>query len=316
MKSPRVASLLASATEIVCALGARDLLVARSHECDYPAEVIVLPAVTAPKLDTSLPSGRIDRAVKRLVEQALSVYHVDAAALRALAPDIIVTQTQCAVCAVSEDDVVAALADWTGARPRIVSLLPNGLDDVFADIRHVARALDRRENGEALVRHMRARMDAIAAQAADLPRPRVACIEWIEPLMAAGNWMPELIALAGGANVIGEAGQHSPWLSFDRLAAADPDVILILPCGFAIARTRAELAPLAGRAEWRNLRAVRAGRVYLADGNQYFNRPGPRLAESVEILAEILHPARFRFGHEGTGWVRAEGRADRPPPRS
>lgn len=304
MGRPRVASLLASATEIVAALGARDLLVARSHECDYPADVALLPAVTAPKLDTSRPSSDIDRAVKELVEQALSVYRVDAAALRALAPDIIVTQTQCEVCAVSEDDVIAALADWTGVRPRIVSLLPNGLDDVFADIRRVAAALQHAERGEALVRDMQARMDAVAARAAGLARPRVACVEWIDPLMAAGNWMPELVALAGGLNVIGDAGRHSPWLTFDQLAAADPDVVVILPCGFDIERTRAELPALSARPQWQALRAVRARQVYLTDGNQYFNRPGPRLTDSVEILGEILHPQEFGIGRQGTAWVR------------
>lgn len=306
--APRVASLLASATEIVAALGARDLLVARSHECDYPPDVTALPAVTAPKLDVSRPSAEIDRAVKDLVAQALSVYRVDAEALRALAPDIIVTQTQCEVCAVSEDDVVAALAAWTGARPRIVSLRPDALADVSADIRRVAGALGCVEQGEAVVRDMRARMGGIAARVAGLPRPRVACIEWIEPLMAAGNWMPELVELAGGVNVLGEAGRHSPWLDLDQLAAADPDVIVVLPCGFDLARTRAEYVPLAARPQWQRLRAVRGARVYLTDGNRYFNRPGPRLAESAEILAEILHPQRLRFGHEGTGW----SVADRP----
>jgi iron complex transport system substrate-binding protein len=305
MPAPRVVSLLASATEIVAALGARDLLVARSHECDYPPEIAELPVVTAPKLDTSRPSVEIDRAVKSLVEQALSVYHVDAAALRALAPDIIVTQTQCEVCAVSEGDVVAALADWTGTRPRVVSLQPDGLADVFSDIGRVAQTLGRAERGDELVHQMQSRMAAIAARAAALPKPRVACIEWIDPLMAAGNWMPEMVAMAGGLNLFGEAGRHSPWMSLDQPAAADPDVIVILPCGFDIARTRAEMSALATRRDWAGLRAVREGRVYLADGNQYFNRPGPRLAESLEILAEILHPAQFRFGHQGTGWVQA-----------
>jgi iron complex transport system substrate-binding protein len=304
MSGPRIASLLASATEIVAALGARDLLVARSHECDFPTDVAALPAVTAPKLDTNLPSAAIDRAVKQLIEQALSVYRVDAERLRALKPDIIVTQTQCEVCAVSESDVTAALAAWTGTKPTIVSLRPDGLADVFTDIERVAAAIGRVEAGAALVGAMKRRMDAIAAPAAGLKKPGVACIEWIEPLMAAGNWMPELVALAGAENLFGTAGQHSPWLTLDRLATADPDIIVVLPCGFDIARTRAELPALAAQADWQALRAVRGGQVYLVDGNQYFNRPGPRLAESLEILAEILHPADFRFGPQGTGWVR------------
>src|SRR5690242_6966576 len=191
---PRVASLLASATEIVAALGASELLVARSHECDYPPEIATLPVVTAPKIDTARPSAAIDRDVKALLAQALSIYHVDGGRLRDLAPDIVVTQTQCEVCAVTPDDVEAALADWTGARPRVVSLAPNALADVFADVERVAAALGRRAQGAAVAAALRARLQAVATTAARIePRPRVACIEWIEPLMAAGNWMPELV---------------------------------------------------------------------------------------------------------------------------
>lgn len=304
MAGPRIASLLASATEIVTALGARDALVARSHECDYPANVASLPAVTAPKLDTSRTSLEIDRDVKRLLEQALSVYAVDAEALRALKPDLIVTQTQCEVCAVSENDVIAALATWTGAKPAIVSLRPDGLADVFTDIERVAVALGRPDSGVALVAEMKKRMEAVATRAASLPKVRVACIEWIEPLMAAGNWVPELVEMAGGVNLFGEAGKHSPWMTMDQLVAADPDIIVVLPCGFDIARCRAEMPALVSKPQWQSLRAVRGARVFLTDGNQYFNRPGPRLADSAEILAEILHPAHFSFGYSGKAWVR------------
>jgi iron complex transport system substrate-binding protein len=302
---PRVASLIASATEIVAALGAGNMLVARSHECDYPEDVTELPAVTAPKLDIAKPSGDIDRQVKTLLEQALSVYRVDAEGLRAVAPDIIITQTQCEVCAVSQSDVEAALERWTGKRPRVVSLAPNALADVFADIERVAAALDLRERGTALVDSLRQRIDAIAQRArAAAKRPRVAAIEWIEPLMAAGNWVPELIALAGGENLFGEAGRHSPWMEWRDLVAADPDIILVLPCGFDIARSLREMTALTARAEWNGLRAVRNDKVFVADGNQYFNRPGPRLVDSLEILAELLHPDTFPVRHAGTGWIR------------
>lgn len=305
MAEPRVASLIASATEIVAALGGRDLLVARSHECDFPHDVASLPAVTAPKLDVARPSGEIDRQVKALLEQALSVYRVDAERLRALRPDIIVTQTQCEVCAVSLSDVEVALAGWTGALPRIVSLAPNGLADVFDDIARVATAIGRPERGQTLAAELRARMERVANRTAALSaRPRVAAIEWIEPLMAAGNWVPELIDMAGGIDLFGTAGRHSPWLDWSDLVLADPDIILILPCGFDIARSRTEMSALTQRREWPALRAARSGSVYLLDGNQYFNRPGPRLVESLEILAEILHPQAFRHGREGTGWIR------------
>jgi len=313
-QNPRVASLLASATEIVAGLGATDLLVARSHECDFPPEIAPLPVVTAAQIDTDQPSGAIDREVKALLSRALSIYRVDGERLRTLAPDLILTQTQCEVCAVTPADVEAALAAWTGARPRLVSLAPNALSDIFADIERVAAALGRPQRGAALVDSMRARMDAIATAAEALAaRPRVACLEWIDPLMAAGNWVPELVAMAGGDNLFGAAGRHSPWMSIEELAAADPDVVLVLPCGFDIARTRRELPALTGRPEWRALRAVRERRIFLCDGNQYFNRPGPRVADSLEILAEIVHPARFDFGHRGSGWVRLSETAEARP---
>jgi iron complex transport system substrate-binding protein len=302
---PRVASLIASATEIVAALGARDQLVARSHECDYPADVTGLPAVTAPKLDITRPSGEIDRQVKALLEQALSVYRVDAEKLRDLAPDLIITQTQCEVCAVSLGDVETALADWTDAAPRIVSLAPNALADIFADIERVADALGLAERGRTLTAQMRARIDAVADHASRATRrPRIAAIEWIDPLMAAGNWVPELVALAGGENLFGESGRHSPWMEWRDLVAADPDVILVLPCGFDIARSIKEMRVLTARPDWHTLRAVRNDAVFVADGNQYFNRPGPRLVESLEILAELLHPDLFPARHAGTGWIR------------
>lgn len=305
MSTPRVASLLASATEIVCALGFRDALVARSHECDFPADVAHLPAVTETKIAHHRPSAAIDREVRTIVEQGLSVYRVDAERLRTLKPDVIVTQTQCEVCAVSFKDLEEALADWTGAMPQVVPLAPYALADVWRDVERVADALSVPAQGRALVAGFETRIDAIAAKARSrASRPRVACVEWIDPLMAAGNWVPELVALAGGRNLFGAPGVHSPWLEWEALRASDPDVILVLPCGFDIPRILDEMPALTRLPGWASLGAVRQGHVYLLDGNQYFNRSGPRLVESLEILAEILHPASFRFGHEGQGWQR------------
>jgi iron complex transport system substrate-binding protein len=302
---PRIISLIASATEIVCALGFEDQLVGRSHECDYPEAVRRLPVCTEPKFDVEGSSCDIDQRVKALLREALSVYRVDAERLRELEPDVIVTQSQCDVCAVSLRDVERAVCSWLRACPRLVSLVPNGLADVWTDIERVAEALDARERGEQLTQSLRGRINAITEQAQALPaRPTVACIEWIDPLMAAGNWMPELVERAGGVNLFGEAGKHSPWMTWEQLVERDPQAILVLPCGFDIDRSRRDMPVLMGRAEWPGLRAVRDGRVFLADGNQYFNRPGPRLVESLEILAEILHPEAFRFGHEGRGWQR------------
>ncbi len=301
---PRVVSLIASATEIVCALGEEASLVGRSHECDWPPSVRLLPAVSRPAFATAGSSRAVDLALKERLRRALSIYEVDAGLLKALRPDVILTQTQCEVCAVSPRDVERAVCELADRSARIVALEPNALADVWVDIERVAGALGVAARGAELVARLRGRVEAVARRASTLAeRPRVAVVEWIEPLMAAGNWMPELVQAAGGVNLFGEAGRHSPWMTWDALAQADPDVIVVSPCGFGIARTRDEMPALTGRAEWAGLTAVAAERVYLADGNAYFHRPGPRLAESLEILAEILHPADFHFGHRGEGWM-------------
>lgn len=300
----RVISLLASATEIVCALGLADRLVGRSHECDYPPSVKRLPACTGPKFDPNGRSYEIDQRVKAIVQEALAIYWVDAARLEALQPTHIITQTQCDVCAVNLATLEAAVCQVASSRPALVALEPNALADIWRDIHRVGAALGVPARADRLVASLRARIAAIAARSRALAaRPSVACIEWLDPLMAAGNWMPELVELAGGRNLFGAAGRHSPWLTWEALAAADPDLILITPCGFDIARTLADLPRLTERAGWHDLRAVRAGRVYIADGNQFFNRPGPRIVESLEILAELCHPETFRFGHAGAGWI-------------
>ncbi len=300
---PRVVSLIASATEIVCALGRRDWLVGRSHECDFPADVATLPQLTAPKFKVEGSSADIDRRVQEIVRDGLSVYRVDDDALRALAPDVIVTQDHCEVCAVSLSDVEAATCTWTGHAVDIVSLRPDSMADAYADIRRVARALDAASAGETLVTHMQTRIASVTRRVAHRPRPRVAFIEWVEPLMAGGNWMPELIEAAGGDNLFGEAGKHSGWMQWDDLAAADPDVILVAPCGYDLARCLEELPLLQAKPGWTDLKAVRDGRVCFADGNAYLNRPGPRLANSAEMLAEMLHPGIIPANHRGTAWV-------------
>jgi len=306
----RVVTLIASATEIVCALGCRDRLVGRSHECDFPPDVRDLPALTEPKFPTDGTSYEIDQRVKAIVQEGTSVYRVFADALGELEPDVIVTQDQCEVCAASLADVEKALCDWTGRPMRIVSLQPNGLADIWGDILKVAGALGIEAHGEALVSDLRQRMTAVQEQVTAQPkRPRVACIEWVDPLMAAGNWVPELVEMAGGENLFGEAGKHAPWMNWDELATADPDVIVVLPCGYDISRSLQDMPILEAKPGWGDLRAVREGRVLIADGNQYFNRPGPRVAESLEIMAEILHTGVVDYGHAGRGWVRYEGSA-------
>ncbi len=301
----RIVSLLPSATEIVCALGYADQLVGRSHECDHPAAVSDLPVCSRPRIRTDTSSSEIDRSVKSIVSRGLSVYEIDEDTLRALAPDYIVTQTQCEVCAVSERDVEVAVKEWLDDQCEIVSLNPNRLEDVWADIIRVATALGNRRNGEDVVAALRERMSEIQSRVAEREEtPRVAVIEWIEPLMAGGNWMPELVEMAGGENLFGEAGKHSPWMELDQLRDADPDVVVVSPCGFDLQRTRDEMQPLIENPTWRALGAVGKGQVYLTDGHHFFNRPGPRLVESLEILTEVLHPARSPSRHRGAAWMR------------
>jgi iron complex transport system substrate-binding protein len=296
---PRIVSMIASATEIVDALGMLDSLVARSHECDYPECVRALPVCTRPRIDIHADSREIDRAVKESARTSVSIYDVLDDVLDRAAPSHILTQIQCDVCAVSLRDVELALSRGLKTQPRIVSLQPDSLEGIWEDIRMVARALDIADRGDALISQKKAEMKTLA-RSRPQNAPRVACIEWIEPLMAAGNWTPELIEMAGAVNLFGEPGRHSPWMTWEDLKASSADVLLIAPCGFDLARTQEEMHWLTSRPDWTELRAVREGRVYLADGNQYFNRPGPRVVETLGIISRIL----CVDAEEGIGWRR------------
>ncbi len=299
----RIVSLLPSATELVCALGFRAGLVGRSHECDFPAGVEALPVCTAPKVRPEGASGAIHAEVTELLRRAVSMYELDLPRLEALAPQVLVTQTQCEVCAVSLADVQRALEHGIASRPRLVSLAAMDLAGVWQDVRNVAQALGVPARGEALAQALQERMEHLAGRAAAAqPKPSVACVEWLDPPMAAGNWMPELVQLAGGRNLFGTAGQHAPWLDWDELLRADPEVLVLLPCGFSLQRTLAEAPVLARQPGWSGLSAVRHGRVFAVDGQQYFNRPGPRLVESLAILIEVLHPGLRPPSLRGVAW--------------
>lgn len=300
----RIVSLIASATEIVHALGLGARQVARSHECDWPPAVHAVPAITRPKFKVAGTSRDIDRRVKALVEQGLAVYEVDADRLKDAAPDLIVTQDQCEVCAVSLADVERAVCAWTDCDAAIVSCRPHTMADVHADIRRIAAAAGVPARGAALVAGMQQRLAALTEAVSGPPRPTLAFIEWIDPPMSGGHWMPELVAAAGGVSLFGVPGAGSPRITWEGVAEADPDVILVAPCGYDIPTTLREMAVLAENRVWNGLRAVREGRVFAADGNAYFNRPGPRLVESAEIVAEILHPGVVDFGHAGAGYLR------------
>ncbi len=305
VKCQRVVSLLPSATEIVCALGAGDRLVGISHECDYPEDVAGLPVLTAPRIDPARPSDAIHRDVSELLNQALSVFAVDGAALAAVRPELVLTQALCDACAVSLDQVRAALDQTVAGEVDLLSLEAATLAEVWTDMLLVGRALGLETRARALVSGLRNRVAAVSRAVDGAARPRVACIEWFDPPMIAGNWVPELVHAAGGEPVLAEAGTHSDWLEWDALLAADPEVLVLMPCGFDIARCRAELPALTERLGWRDLEAVRAGQLYATDGNACFNRPGPRLVESVEVLAEILHPDRVQRRHADRYWQQA-----------
>ncbi len=303
----RIVSLIPSGTEIVSALGRADQLVGRSHECDYPASVVDLPACTAPKFDPEGSSAEIDERVREILQNALAVYSVDENKLRDLAPDVIVTQTQCEICAVSALDVQRTVSQWVGTRSRIVTMEAGDIDGLWADIESLSLALSDLDTGNLLTARLKMRMADIAGAVPSLgvEQPTVVCIEWFDPLMTAGNWVPELVSMAGGKSQIGQAGQHSGTIEWHHLLAADPDVIVLRPCGFDQGRTVDEARGiLFDRTDWQHLRAVRNDRVFATDGNHFFNRPGPRLVESLEILAEILHPDQFDFGHRGVAWKR------------
>lgn len=298
----RIVSLLPSATEIVAALGVLDHLVGRSHECDYPPEVQHLPICCWPRIDVSQSGAEIDRQVKDRLRAGLSVYEVDADLLRELRPDVILTQTQCNVCAVTPQDLEAVLSHGHHT-PAVIDLHPQRLEQLFGDIHVVAFALHVPDRGHELVVDLRGGFESLRLRTSKRHRkPTVVCLEWFEPLMTAGNWVPELVEIAGGQNVGAEPWQHSPTLDWSQLLAADPEVLVLMPCGWGIARARAEAQVLTSDPRWSQLSAVRAGRVFVVDGHQFFNRPGPRLLDSAQILAEILHPEVCDFGHRGRNW--------------
>lgn len=303
----RIVSLIPSATEIVAALGYGEYLVGRSHECDFPESVRDLPICTEPKFDPVGTSAEIHERVSNLLREALSVYRVKTAVLAELQPTHIITQAQCEVCAVSLSDVEQAVKQLVGSAEsaadiQVISLQPERLAEVWTDMERVATALNASAVGQSAAKSVIERLQARLQPVETEPRPTIACIEWTEPLMAAGNWVPELVTLAGGQSCFGKAGEHSDWMSWAELTAANPDIIIVMPCGYDLEKTRQATAEMAEHREWPQLKAVQTGRVYVTDGNQYFNRPGPRLVESGEILAEIIQGKPVAKDRQPAGW--------------
>ena len=310
----RIVSLVPSATEIVASLGLSQYVVGRSHECDYPPEIAHLPACTRPVFQAGGTSASIDDRVSYLVTSALSIYELDLKLLRTLNPSHILTQDRCEVCAVSLGEVEASLSDLGLVQTQVVSVKPKRLDDVWSDIRRIGKVLC--VDGNALANNLARRVESIARQSQSAVRPllkRVVCLEWADPLYCSGGWLPDLVDAAGGTEVIGKAGLDANPIEWSTLTQADPDVLIFAPCGFNLARACDDLSLLRSKSEWQDLRAVKTGEMYVVDGNQYFSRPGPRLVESVEILAEILHPADFNFGPREKRWTRIESLSDSEP---
>jgi iron complex transport system substrate-binding protein len=301
----KIVSLLPAATEIVCALGLEENLVGRSHECDYPASIKHLPICSEANFPDNLSSAAIDVKVKEILSDALSVYTVNREQIKQLAPDVVITQAQCEVCAVSLEDVEEALENYLDKEAQIISLQPNSLDDIFNNITTIANTLNVIGEGCKLLEALHERVGIIRHKLKfSDSKPTVVCIEWLEPLMLSGNWVPELISIAGGVSILAEPGKHSPYVQWDDIRLQNPDIIIVMPCGFPIERTLKEIDTLLQLPGFTELKAVKNNRIYIADGNQYFNRPGPRIVDSIEILAEIIHPKQFVFGYEGDGWIR------------
>ncbi len=292
----RIVSLLPSTTEIVAALGKKDELVGRSHECNYPKEIEKLPSCTEPKFNPDGDSYEIDQRVKALLQEGLSVYRVDEEKLKSLEPDVILTQDHCEVCAASFNEVEEAVQSTLGGDVEVISVSPTDLSNWVQSIRTIAEAIDAEEAAEELTDQMKSKMQAIQQQTIELTPPKVLSIEWMDPLMTAGNWIPELVQVAGGIPVGAEAGAHSPEISWQKVQQLNPDIITVIPCGYSIEKTLSEISTLTSLEGWYELRAVKNKQVYIADGDHYFNRPGPRLVDSARILAEIIHPSLFRTG--------------------
>jgi iron complex transport system substrate-binding protein len=299
----RIVSLLPSTTEIISALGLEEHLVGRSHECSQSTFIKSLPAITSPEMKTSSGSEDIHADVQSLIENGLSVYKIDGAQLESLNPDLILTQDHCEVCAASLQDVEQAVRAHCSPETRVLSVSPESLDEVFGSIQAIGEAADVKNRAQQLVDELKLRMDIIRQTINGTPRKKVVTIEWMEPLMTGGNWIPELVELAGGEALLAEPGKHSPVIEWELITEANPDQLLIMPCGYTINQTLDEMNLLSIREGWREMKASSEGEIYILDGDRFFNRPGPGLFDSARILAEIMHPKLFKPIYQHDGWT-------------
>lgn len=304
--STKIVTLIPSATEIVAFLGQKNSIIGRSHECDYPHDLNHVAKLTSPKINVDGTSLEIDKQINTILENSLSVYKVDVPKLKELNPDYIITQAHCEVCAVSFSEVENIVSKNLSKNTKIISLQPNTLNDVFNDIKRVAKVLNiENKINKKLITNLNERIKKIKnLSSKQKTKPSIACVEWIDPLMMAGNWIPEMVEISGGVNILGKSGKNSHWTKFHEVLKKNPEIIIFIPCGFNIEKTKNELKNfLKKNNEWKSLKAFKNKKIFIADGNQFFNRPGPRLLESLEILAEIIHPNIFNFKHEGAGWI-------------
>lgn len=284
----RIVSLLPSATEIICALGLADSLVGISHGCDYPPEIRLRPKLTASRLPPQLRSREIHEQVQECIGRRQSLYEVDAERLAALAPDLVVTQEQCSVCAVGKSDAEHALRQ-AGVRAKLLALASSRLWEISDDIRRIGNVVGCPSRAEFLIQQLQARLENVQSKTRECCRPRVFCLSWFNPLMAGGHWLTEMVELAGGKDCLGKRNETSTRVETEALEACAPEVVLLIPCGFEHPRTRAEWDTIRHQPVWKNLPAVRDRKVFVVDGS-LFHRPGPRLVDGVELVAHLLHP--------------------------
>ncbi len=297
----RIISLISSATEIVSSLGCSEMLVGISHECDYPESIRHLPVCSEPKFNVDGSSIDVDKNIKSLLQDALSIYRINEKLISELNPDIIITQSQCDVCAVNLNDVQNSLNNNLGISPIIISLEPKNLHDIWINIKTVASKLNKYNQANEMINNFKKEIIKIKNRNMSQIKKRIACIEWIEPLMFAGNWVPEIVDIVGGNDLFGLMGQHSLWAEYQTLFDENPDKIIFMPCGYGINKTQIEIEKLFKLGEWNELRAVNSGDIYISDGSQYFNRPGPRILDSIKIMDEIINDQNL-YGFLGKGW--------------
>jgi iron complex transport system substrate-binding protein len=290
----RIISLLPSATEIIYALGLGEHLIGVSHDCDFPYEATLKPKLSQALVNSDMPSDEIDAIVREQLHNGLSVYHIDTQALQKLEPDIILTQELCEVCAPSYDQVLQA-AKIFGDRTKVVSLEPHTLEEILENILLVGELTNRAEIAENAVQSLRARLDKIVTMTAEMEqRPKVACIEWLSPVMVGGHWVPQMVEYAGGEDWLGDLGEPSKEIAWGDVLTYDPDILVCMPCGFDVSRALEEMHLMIEREGWEDLKAVKNGQVYVMNGTAYFNRPGPRIITGLEIMAQIIHPDYFK----------------------